>query len=309
MVLVIGLFAMFSSIFTLQKVGLLYGEPFFLIGSRMLFAGILLLGYQFLFKRKNFKFSLKTFFILCYFGLVAFYISNIVEIWGLNNMASSKACLIYSVSPFLTALLAYFALGEVLSIKKWLGMIIGFLGLMPIIYSQTAIERSVGTFGFFTLAELAVLIAATSSVYGWILLKKVINEYKCLPIMANGVAMTLGGALALIHSYISGESWNPVPVNNYAQFAQNVLILCLISNIICYNLYGHLLKRYSATFMSFAGLVSPLFASIFGWLILGETVTWYFFISIALFTIGLVIFHQEESVFSVKLPIPSNESS
>lgn len=309
MYLVILLFMMFSSIFTLQKVGLMFGEPFFLIGSRMLFAGILLLSYQFLFERKNFRINLKTLLTICYFGLVAFYITNIAEIWGINNMVSSKACLIYSVSPFLTALLAYFALGEVLSIKKWLGMIIGFLGLLPIIYSQTPIERSAGTFGFFTLAELAVLIAATTSVYGWILLKKVINEHKCLPIMANGVAMTLGGSLALVHSYISGENWNPIPVNSYAQFAQNVLILCLISNIICYNLYGHLLKRYSATFMSFAGLVSPLFASMFGWLFLGETVSWYFFISITLFTIGLTIFHQEESAFSIKANRLSNESS
>ena len=43
MFFVILLFAMFASLFTLQKETLEYCEPFFLIGSRMLFAGIILL--------------------------------------------------------------------------------------------------------------------------------------------------------------------------------------------------------------------------------------------------------------------------
>lgn len=296
MFLIILLFAMFSSIFTLQKVGLAYGEPFFLIGSRLLFAGILLLGYLFIYKRKNFALGRKNFLVLCFYGLIAFYVTNIAEIWGINNMNSSKACLIYSLSPFLTALLAYFILREILSAKKWLGLLIGFFGLIPIIYSQTAIEKSAGTFGLFSYAELAVLIAATASVYGWILLKKIIDQTKCTPILANGIGMTLAGIFALTHSYVVGENWDPIPVNNYPQFIGNITVICLMSNIICYNLYGHLLKRYTATFMSFSGLVSPLFASTFGWFFLNETITWCFFSSITFFAIGLFVFHQEELI-------------
>ena len=46
--------------------------------------------------------------------------------------------------------------------------------------------------------------------------------------------------------------------------------------------------------MSFAGLVTPIFASLFGFLWLQEVVTWHFYVSIVLFSLGLVIFYREE---------------
>ncbi len=126
------------------------------------------------------------------------------------------------------------------------------------------------------------------------MLKKVINEFEYSPLLANGLSMTIGGVLALAHSYVVGENWAPIPVTDLQPFIINTLIMCLISNLICYNLYGYLLQRFSATFMSFAGLVTPLFASLFGYLWLNEVITWHFFISIVMFSIGLVIFYREE---------------
>ncbi|HRE30725.1 MAG TPA: EamA family transporter, partial [Candidatus Berkiella sp.] len=92
------------------------------------------------------------------------------------------------------------------------------------------------------------------------------NDFRFTPIMANGVSMLIGGILALTHSYLSGETWAPIPVVNgkFYAFAECALWMTLISNVICYNLYGFLLKRFSATFMALAGLITPLFASLFG---------------------------------------------
>ena len=294
MYLVVLLFAMFASLFTLQKVTLNYAEQFFQVGTRMTFAGILLLGFVYLFDKQNFKFKLSHAKVLILFSLAAIYVTNICEIWGINNMVSSKACLLYSLSPFLAALVAYVVLKEKLSGKKIWGMLIGFFGLLPITYTQTSSELNSGTFFIFTAAELAIFSAVLCSSYGWILLKKIISEYKYSPVMANGIAMTIGGMLALIHSYLAGENWNPVPVSEYKPFILYSLSMCLISNIICYNLYGYLLKRFSATFIAFTGLVTPIFASLFGWLFLHETITWHFFASIAMFSIGLTLFYQEE---------------
>jgi drug/metabolite transporter (DMT)-like permease len=106
--------------------------------------------------------------------------------------------------------------------------------------------------------------------------------------------MTIGGVLALVHSYFSGESWQPIPVSEIQPFVINFLIICLISNIICYNLYGFLLKRFTATFMAFAGLVSPFFASLYGYIFLNECITWHFFASIVMFSLGLILFYQDE---------------
>lgn len=293
--LVILLYALFASLFTLQKDTLSYCEPFFMVGSRMLFAGLLLLGYVLIkHKPKSIKIKaghIKGIFLL---ALSNIYLTNIFEIWAIQHMVSSKACLVYSLSPFIAALVAFLVLRETMSRKKLYGMIIGFLGLLPIIFMQTQDEISSGTFLIFTLAELAIVCAVFFSVYGWIQLKKVMQEYQYTPLVANALSMTIGGVLALFHSYFSGEQWAPVPVSNMSGFITNTLIMCLISNIVCYNLYGYLLNRFTATFMSFAGLVTPIFASLLGFFWLGEVVTWHFYVSIVLFSIGLVIFYREE---------------
>lgn len=293
--LVLLLFVLFASLFTLQKETLNYCEPFFLVGSRMLFAGAVLLAYV-LWRHKPVALKIKPSHIkgILLLAISNIYLTNIFEVWAIQHMVSSKACLVYSLSPFVAALVAFIVLKERMSNKKVFGMLIGFLGLLPILFTQTQDELSTGTFLVFTLAELSIVGAVFCSVYGWIMLKKVMQEYKYSPLVANGLSMTVGGVLALIHSYVAGESWAPLPVMQVQPFIINTLIMCVISNLICYNLYGYLLKRFTATFMSFAGLVTPIFASMFGFLWLNELVTWHFYVSIILFTVGLIIFYREE---------------
>jgi len=106
--------------------------------------------------------------------------------------------------------------------------------------------------------------------------------------------MLTGGILILVQSYIIGENWNPLPIINFKIFMTYTIITCLISNIICYNLFGYLLKYFSTTFMTFAGLVTPFFASFFGHIFFNENITIYFLISITIFFLGLIIFYKEE---------------
>lgn len=291
---VILLYALFASLFGLSKTALQYSEPFFLIGSRFAIAGLILLAHQFIWNRKAFNVKWVHVKPLLLLSLLSIYVTNVAEIWGIKHLVSAKACLIYSLSPFLAPLIAYFVLREVLSIKKWVGLFIGFLGLIPIFMTQTPTEQLSGNLGFLSFAELAVLTSALCSVYGWILLKQLINQYKYTPLLANGITMFIGGSLALLHSYFTGEKWAPIPVSDFAPYIQYTIAMCLISNIICYNLYGYLLKRFTASFMSFAGLLTAPFASLFGWVFLGETITWHFYASMVIFSIGLTIFYQEE---------------
>ncbi len=306
MPLVILLFALFASLFTLSKSALGFSEPFFLIGSRMALAGVVLLAHQLVFNRSQFLLALKYFMPLLLLGLLNIYLTNAAEIWGLQYMSSAKACLIYSLSPFLAAFVAYLVLKEKLTPKKWAGLILGFVGLIPILFVGNANNELVSDMfhemTYLSWPEVALLIAVISSVYGWILLKKVVKHYHLSPIMANGVSMLIGGILALAHSYLSHESWSPIPIASgyYMPFLEITIWMTLISNVICYNLYGHLLKTFSATFMSLAGLVTPLFATFFGWYFLEEDITWHYFASMMIFSVGLFVFYQEELAHSVR---------
>ncbi len=145
----------------------------------------------------------------------------------------------------------------------------------------------------FSWAEIAVLGAVITSVYGWILLRQLVRDGDCTPTMANGLSMLVGGVFSLAHSY-AFEIWDPIPVTEFFAFAECTILLIIISNLICYNMYGALLNRFSATFMSFAGFTTPIFTAIFGWIFLGEMVTWQYYLSLAIVFPGLLIFYQEE---------------
>ena len=55
-----------------------------------------------------------------------------------------------------------------------------------------------------------------------------------------------------------------------------------------------MLRRYTATFLSFMGLLSPIFASLTGWLFLGEPISWVIFLSTGIVSIGLWIVYYAE---------------
>lgn len=293
MFLVFLLYALFASVFTVGKVSLSFASPFFIIGSRMAVAGLIMVIYQF-FKDKNaFKFHPSGWLNIFFFAALGIYITNACEFWGLQFLTSSKTCFLYSASPFISALFSFLILKESMSKKKWWGLGIGFIGLLPILLSQGLKELAGGGFFIFSYPELALIAATTASALGWILLRQTVAHKKINLFVANGLGMLIGGVLTLGHSSLV-ENWNPVPVFEFVPFLETALALLVISNLVAYNLYGYLLKRYSATFMAFAGFSTPFFASIFGWFFLKETVPLALWIGLGVLFLGLYLFHQEE---------------
>lgn len=294
------LYALFASVFTISKTGLEYSSPFFFVGTRMLLAGLIMVGYIAIREPQKFKLQRQHIWKIIQLAGFNIYLTNTLEFWGLQYLTSFKTCFIYSLSPFVSALLSFLILSEKISPKKWLGLIIGFGGLFPVLLSQTTAEEFAGHFLMFSWAELAVIGAAVCSVYGWILLKQLVQEGGYSPLLVNGLSMIFGGLLSLVHSYFT-EAWDPFPVNSAIPFLECMLLLIIISNLICYNLYGALLKRFSATFMSFAGLTTPLFSALFGWLFLNELMPWYFYVSLVVLGFGLFLYYREELVFQPAL--------
>jgi drug/metabolite transporter (DMT)-like permease len=310
MVLVIILYLLFASTFTLGKAALAYVSPFLFIGMRMILGGSLLLGY--------YKFGAKQTIVihrhdyLLFLRIIMFHIfcAYALEFWALEYVTSAKACLLYNLSPFITALFSYFLFAEKLSYRQICGLIIGFVGFIPILVAQTPPEKVGWHFGFLSVYELALIASVISSAYGWMVVKNLINRKYPL-ILINGISMTGGGILALILSFIT-ERYpfikevavvRPEMVSLFGLMGERLLMLggycmalVIIANIIGYNLYGYLLSRYSATFLSFAGFMTPLFAAALGWIFLGEQVTWHFFVTMVMVICGLYLFHGKKQI-------------
>ncbi len=288
------LYFLWSLAFPVGKKLLEYSPPVFLTGTRMILGAVVLLGFTAIFQRKSLqKISAKGWLALGILGFFSIFLSNILEFWSLRQLASAKVCFLYSLSPFLTAVLSYFHFREKMTPRKWVGILIGVLGFIPVL--MTSSDGSISSFFSISLAEISMFFAVFFAIYGWIVLKMVVKDNQISPPIANGISMLIGGALSLLVS-IFIDSWSPVPIveGSLASFSGLLIFLTIISNVICYNLYGYLLKKYTATVLSFFGLLSPIFASIHGYFILGEPISPVILLSTGIVLLGLRLVYGEE---------------
>ena len=109
MFLVILLYMLFASTFTFGKAALTYMQPIMFIGMRMTAAGLLLLGYQYLFNRSKWRIDREDQSTFAAVGFFLMFVSFVAEFWAMQYVRAAKACLLYNLSPFITALFAYMA--------------------------------------------------------------------------------------------------------------------------------------------------------------------------------------------------------
>lgn len=291
MVLLVLMYVLFGLTFIFGSTAMQNASPIFFIALRMLISGSIMLFYL-KFRRKSFKINrsdVKWFFLL---ALIHILIPYVGEFWALQYLSAAKVSLIWSLSPFITAIFAWFMFKEKMTTLKFVGMFIGFLGFIPIVVHEGAKEQTLGSLFHISMADFALIIAVISAAFAWSTFKKLLQRgYKTLVI--NGWAMLIGGAYALVLSPFF-EAWRPFPVKNWSITIGCLLALVLIGGMICYNLYGFLLKRYTVTFLSFAGGIVPFFTAFFQWIILRQPVSFAFILSVMIISLGLYIFYTEE---------------
>ncbi len=291
MFLIIILYGLFGASFPLSKTLLGFADPIFYTGIRMFIAGSILLIYQYCYAHRHLKFNWhnKWYYLqIIFFGI---YLTYILRFIGLGTLTSSKTAFLFNLMPFFSAFYSFLMFKEKLTRQQWLGLAIGFVGFIPILKTTSPLEKSLGEIFFISWPELAVLAAVAAQSYSWIIMRKLVKEKSYAPSMINGMTMTAGGILALITAYFwEGKQEMADP----GAFLSLLILVILISNIICHNLYAYLLKRYTATFLAFAGFLGPLFSAFYGWLFLAEKITWHFYVSAIIVFIGLYLFYQHE---------------
>lgn len=291
MILIILLYTLLGFSFTLGKITLFYASPFFVVGIRMVVGGLGLAVFYYLFKSNEYQLQKKdwpAFMQVTLFGII---IPYCLRAWGLNYISSTKAAFIFTLMPFFTVLFSYIFHKEGLSFQKSMGLMLGFLGMMPTLFTGSPFENSAGSFGIFSWPELAMVGAVASFGYNLIALKDLVKTRGCPAELANGITMLFGGFLALQLSFIVEPVWvfKSPPI-----FAAFLALQIVISNLICSNLQARLLKLYSPTFMAFAGFLTPLCASCFGWFFLNEELHVQYFVSLFMVMIGLGMFYFDE---------------
>ena len=287
---IIALHALFGTSIPISKQLLHFTSPVFLTGIRMFIAGVLLVGFNILRKKGINGIERKFWWPYLQIIIVGVYFKYVLRSWGLAHMPAVKLAFLLNVSPFVSALFSYIVFNEKLTRKQWLGLIIGFVGCLPILITTSTPEQGIGELFYISWPELAIFAAIVAHCYGLIVSRTLIRDNNHAASLTNGVRMFGGGVLALITAFFI-EGFH---VSHIGEFADWLAILIVVSNIICHNFYLRLLKYYTVTFVSFTDFLSPLFIGLYSWLFLKETITWHYFTSGAVVLIGLYLFYMDE---------------
>lgn len=290
MYLILGLYAIFASVFSISKSLVSHSDQIlFISGIRMTISGLLLLVMNRLYSNKNIKVNPHLFLKISLIGICLFLIANVFTTWGLKHISALESCIIHNLSPFITFIISYLLLKEKITFRKVLGLILGFLGMIPIFIKNTEYIQLSSDNGAI-IPELITLLGVIFFCFGWVQMKKVLeknNEYTTFAI--NGIAMLTSGILGLISSFLLYDN---IRISDPYGFIQDLILIIFIMNICYSNLYSYLLKRYSATFLSLASFLAPLFSAIFSWVLHGQKVTISFFASVFILIVALFIFYH-----------------
>jgi drug/metabolite transporter (DMT)-like permease len=251
---------LWSFAFVAGKMGVTDCPPLILLTARFLLAAILIFGIDML-RGEGWSLSRRDVAIFALLGIAnnALYLG--LGYTGLQTVSAGLGGLIVSANPVFTAVLAAVFLGESLTWRKVMGLVLGIAGVAFIVWHR----MSVGTDSLhgilFTLASLASIVAGT-------ILFKVLAPKGNLW-LGNGV-QSLAGGLALL-PFASALSDVSDIVPSWRLLAAFVyLVLC--GSIFAYVLWFHLLKVCGATAASAYHFLMPPLAILFAWLVLGEHV-------------------------------------
>ena len=286
MTLIFLLYAIFAASFTIAKILLSFMSPVLLIAIRMTIAGCLLLCMHVIINKKFEKIPLRMIPWWVGFATIHIFMPYITEFIGLQSISASCSALIYNLTPFFSALFSYFYFGETLTKKKSAVFFIGFSAIACFVASQANFCLDIN--GAYLLILLSVIFGAL----GWIYVRMlVLQGYQ--PLMINGIAMLFAGIESFIFAYF-WEQNATLPWGRMQEFWLWMIAIILLTNVVYYNLYARLLKRYTVTLLSFMGCIIPLFTAFFDWLRLGAQVSHHFFIALLIAGCGVYLFYQEE---------------
>ena len=258
----IGLFCLlWSFAFVAGKIGVTDCPPLILLAGRFSLAGILILGAS-IFRRGGWQLSWREAAIFAILGVAnnALYLG--LGYTGLKSVSAGLGGLIVSANPVFTAALAALFLGEVLTRRKVIGLLLGIAGVAFIVWHR----MSVGTDSLhgilFTLASLASIVAGT-------ILFKLFAPKGSLWI-GNGIQNLAAGIVLTPIAFTFAETSEIVPS---LRLVLAFSFLVLGGSILAYFLWFHLLKVCGATAASAYHFLMPPLGMLFAWLVLGEHLT------------------------------------
>ncbi|POO03353.1 EamA domain containing protein [Trema orientale] len=241
--------------------------PFFVSAFRLIPAGFLLVAFAASRGRPSPK-GLSAWLSIALFGLVDAACFQGFLAQGLQRTSAGLGSVIIDSQPLTVAILAALLFGESIGLVGASGLVLGVVGLL--LLEVPALSLNESNFSLWGSGEWWMLLAAQSMAIGTVMVRWV-SKYSD-PVMATGWHMVLGGLPLLIISILNHD--NAVS-GNLGEFTTNDVLALLYTSIfgsaISYGVYFYSATKGSLTKLSSLTFLTPMFASIFGFLYFGET--------------------------------------
>lgn len=259
--LTIALFCLlWSFAFVAGKIGVTDCPPLILLTARFSLAGVLILGISAL-RREGWQLSWRDAAMFAVLGVAnnALYLG--LGYTGLKTVSAGLGGLIVSANPVFTAVAAALFLGEALTWRKVMGLLLGIAGVGFIVWHRMSVGTDSMDGIVYTLASLASIVVGTT-------LFKVLAPKGSLWV-GNGVQNIAGGLALLPFAFALSDVSDIVPS---ARLLGAFAFLVLGGSILAYLLWFHLLKVCGATAASAYHFLMPPLGMLFAFLVLGEHV-------------------------------------
>ena len=277
--LLILLSAIWGGAFTLNKIALdLYTPEVIVAGRLIVGSAFLIVLIYFIYKRFTFNLSQLNYYL--FMSLVGIVIPFIAIINGQRNIDSAMAGILMATMPITTILLSHFFLvDEKINQQKFIGFLISFFGVFILIYREDLFINN--SFSKTLISQLQVMLGSTlysiAAIYG--------KKYKMTdPVSASTGTILFATFFMLIYLIFIDESNVSIPMLlvNY-----NILLLGILCTAIATIIYFQILQTAGASFLSIMNFLIPLWAILFGILILNDAFSWNYIFGLIIILAGI----------------------
>lgn len=201
---------------------------------------------------------------LALLGFLMICLGNGGVVWAEQWVPSGIAAVVIAAAPFwMSGIESLVPGGERLSGRVLLGLLVGFLGILMLVWPDLTAGGEFGRqFGVGMIAlQIACAGWALGSVYG----KRRARSESALG--AAALQMCFGGAIMLVAATVRGE-WADLSFSTRSFAAE--AYLTIVGSIGAYSAYVYALKYLPMSTVSLYAYINPIIAVILGALILGE---------------------------------------
>ena len=275
--------AIWGSAFIAIKISLNYFSPVSVASYRLIVASIFLLIFYIIGKYKS-SLNRTDLIMLLFVGVVGNFLPFYLISWSEQHIQSSTAGILMGVGPILTLILShFFTKDDRFTYSKLISISIGFIGVLFIFEIDTLFNF--GTANSLQLfSKFLIIIAALGYMISNIV---AYNTLKHIDSFSITFFATLFGALISVPFLLYSETIQPSYINFSALLP--ILYLGIFPTALAFQLRYHITKTSGPVFLSYVAYLIPIFALIWGFVLLSEEIYLNSIIGITLILFGVYI--------------------